>query len=115
MVNTVTRLALANPSISFKLIVDGRVIFHTSGNNNLLDVASSVYTVDIAKKMIFIKKEVNNITINGLMSQCHLYRANREMQNFFINSRYVHNLKLSKALEAGYRDKLPKIVTPYAS
>lgn len=108
VVNTVTRLALANPSISFKLIVDGRVIFHTSGNNNLLDVASSVYTVDIAKKMIFIKKEVNNITINGLMSQCHLYRANREMQNFFINSRYVHNLKLSKALEAGYRDKLPK-------
>jgi len=108
IINTVTRLALANPNISFKLVIDGKVLFHTGGNNNLLDVVSNVYTVEIAKKLIAVKKEVDGFTISGFISQSHLYRANREMQNFFINGRYVHNLKLSKALEAGYKDKLPK-------
>lgn len=106
--NVVTRLALASPHIAFKLIMDGRVILNTSGNDTLLDAVGSVYTIEIAKKLLPVRKVFGSISINGLISQCHLHRTSREMQNFFINNRYIHNLRLSKALETGYEDKLPK-------
>jgi len=108
IINVVSRLALANPHIVFKLLVDGKVVLQTSGNNDLLDAVGSVYTVEIAKKLIPVEQSFGKIKISGLISQCHLHKTSREMQNFFINNRYIHHLRLAKALETGYEDKLPK-------
>lgn len=107
IINIVTRLALANPHISFKLISNGRLILQTSGNNNLLEVVANVYTLDVAKNLIFVEQNLGGILITGYISKHHLYRSNREMQSFFINHRYVHCVNLSRALEEGYENKLP--------
>lgn len=103
----VSRIALIHPQISFRLISDGRIILQTNGQNNLLTAIAQVYSTELAKKMLPVEMETESLRISGFIGQNFQHRASREMQNFFINKRYVHHLRLSKALEAGYQGTIP--------
>ena len=48
----VEKVALANPNLSFKLIVDNKIKFHSSGNGNLLDVVYLIYGKEIKENLI---------------------------------------------------------------
>lgn len=103
----VNRLALINPQIAFKLVSDGRTILQTSGNNDLLAVIAEVYNTQLAKDLLPIDFEFEEGRITGFIGQNFQYRANRDLQSFYINGRYIHNLKLSRALEKGYEGTIP--------
>ena len=52
IVEVVNKLALGYPEIKFTLINNDRVIFHTSGHCNLLEVISDVYGFNTSKNMV---------------------------------------------------------------
>lgn len=105
--DTITRLALVNPNIAFKLISSGKVIVQTSGNGNMQDVIYSIYGKDIANGILELDYQYEDIKITGVVGKPEIARSNRSNQLFFVNNRYVKDKTLSGATEKSFKGMLP--------
>lgn len=103
----VEKIALSRPDISLKYICDGEIKFMTAGNGNLSETIWALFGKDTAKRLLKVDREENGIHITGYVSESDMVRANRNMQNFFINGRYVKSKTASAALEQAYTSKIP--------
>ncbi|MBB5356114.1 DNA mismatch repair protein MutL [Anoxybacillus mongoliensis] len=107
IVDVINRLALAHPHISFRLTHNGKQLFYTNGNGDVRQVLAAIYGIDIAKKMIAIRAETLDFTINGYVVLPEVTRASRNYMTTIVNGRYIKNYSLYKAIEEGYHTLLP--------
>ena len=105
--DTITRLALVNPEIAFKLINSGKTILQTSGNGNLQDVIYAIYGGDIASSVVSVDYSYEDIHITGVVGKPEIARSNRSNQTFFVNKRFVKDKTLSGATENSFKGLLP--------
>jgi DNA mismatch repair protein MutL len=105
--DVVNRLAMAHPYISFRLRHHGKQLLYTSGNGDVRHVLAAIYGMDVAKKMVPIEAESLDFTIKGYISLPEVTRASRNYISTIVNGRYVRNIPLMKAIEAGYHTLLP--------
>jgi DNA mismatch repair protein MutL len=105
--DVVNRLAMAHPDISFRLRHHGKQLLYTSGNGDVRHVLAAIYGMDVAKKMIPIQAESLDFTVQGYISLPEVTRASRNYISTIVNGRYVRNIPLMKAIEAGYHTLLP--------
>lgn len=103
---TVTRYALAYPHVRFDLQQEGKPALQTSGNGDHREILSAVYGVDIARQMLQVLAEDDNLRVDGFISPTTLTRSNRREITFFINGRPVKDPALSAALLKGYHTLL---------
>ena len=105
--DAITRLALINPDISFKLINSGKTVIQTNGDGNIVNIIYSIYGKDIAKAILKIDYTYEDIHITGVCGKPEIARSNRSNQMFFINKRYVKDKILSGAVEKAFKGLLP--------
>ncbi|MEA3494027.1 MAG: DNA mismatch repair endonuclease MutL [Candidatus Margulisiibacteriota bacterium] len=105
--NIVSKYALANPNISFKLISDGKPLLTSPGSGNLKDAAVAVYGIDLVKGLVETEFQFRLGKVHGLISLPTLTRIDKNYETFFVNKRYVRNFLLNRALEEGYRTLIP--------
>ena len=98
----VEKVALSRPDISIQLLIDGEEKFKTPGDGDLLHTISAVLGRDFAKKTLHIDGEANGIRVCGYIGTSENVRKNRNLENFFINGRYVKSLTAAAALEKAY-------------
>ena len=104
--DSITRLALINPKISFKLISSGKVIIQTSGNGNIKDVIYNIFGKDISENVLKVNYEYEDMIISGVIGKPEIARSNRGNQLFFVNKRYVKDKTLTSATEKAYKGML---------
>lgn len=102
----VARLALSHPEISVKFINNGKEIIFTPGDNQLTSAVYAVYGKDVKDAMIDANYEENGVCVRGLCAKASAARANRNMENFFINGRYIKSALLAHAVEEAYKNEL---------
>ena len=105
--DAISRIALAHPEISLKLINTGRTVIQTNGNGDLKTVIYSLYGKTVANSIIDVDYEFEDIHIYGVIGKPEIARSNRANQIFFINKRYVKDKVLSSATERAYKDYIP--------
>ncbi|WP_069649533.1 DNA mismatch repair endonuclease MutL [Caloranaerobacter ferrireducens] len=105
--DTIYKLALSNPNISFKYIKDNKVIFKTRGNGNEEDVIYNLFGRNFLNSLTKINYESDNFLIKGFISEPSFTRGNRSHQYFFVNNRYIKSNLLSKTIESAYGTLLP--------
>lgn len=105
--DVVTRLALVNPNIAFKLINSGKTVIQTSGNGNLQDVIYAIYGKEIASSVLNVDYTYEDIHITGVVGKPEIARSNRSNQIFFVNKRYVKDKTLAGATENSFKGLLP--------
>lgn len=105
--DAITRLALINPNIAFKLVNSGKTIIQTSGNGNIQDVIYSIYGKDIATSVLDVDYEYEEMRVTGVVGKPEIARSNRSNQLFFVNKRYVKDKTLSSAVESAFKGLLP--------
>lgn len=105
--DAITRLALINPNIAFKLVNSGKTIIQTSGNGNIQDVIYSIYGKDIATSVLEVDYEYEEMRVTGVVGKPEIARSNRSNQLFFVNKRYVKDKTLSSAVESAFKGLLP--------
>ncbi|MBQ2809475.1 MAG: DNA mismatch repair endonuclease MutL [Clostridia bacterium] len=110
---TVEKIALSKPEISFRYIVDGETKFVTGGDGELLNTIYAVLGRDFAKKVIKVDRDENGIKISGYISTPELVRANRNLETFYINSRFVKSKTMGAALEQAYQSYIPSDKFPF--
>lgn len=103
----VEKVAMSRPDISFKYIIDGEVKFITSGDNNTQNAIYAILGSDVAKKTIKIFRESDGIKVEGFISSPNLNRSNRNLEIFYINSRYIRSSVMVKALEQAFESYIP--------
>lgn len=113
IIDVVNKLALANPSISFSLTSNGKLIFKTSGRNDIIEIISEIYGLEIAKNMIYFEKENNDFRVYGYTSNIKISKSNRYSINTFVNKRSVRNKILSDCVIEGYHEFLFENRYPY--
>ena len=98
----VEKVALSRPDISIQLLVDGEEKFKTPGDGKLLTTIRAIFGKDFASKLIEAKGEADGIKVWGYIGRSDNVRKNRNLENIFINGRYVKSLTAQAALEKAY-------------
>lgn len=109
----VEKVALSRPDISFRYIADGELKYLTAGDGNLSNVIYAILGRDVSKKTIKVDREDGGIKVTGFISTPELCRANRNMENFYINSRFVKSKTAMAALEQAYKSYIPEGKFPF--
>jgi len=112
IIDLISKLTLACPGISFRLIQDGKEIIFSEGSGKLKDAVSSIYGSEITDNLMEINYNDEYLRITGLVSKPNLTRIGRRDHSFFVNSRPVKNFLLSRSLEQAYRALIPKDRSP---
>ncbi len=102
----VARLALSHPEISVKLINNGKEVIFTPGDNKLSSAIYAVYGREIKDAMVECDYNEGGVRVFGMCAKASAARANRNMQNFFVNGRYIKSALLSHAVEEAYKNEL---------
>ena len=106
-------LALSRPDISFKLVVNGQMKFHTSGNADLREVIYRIYGRDVANALIPIKWEQEGIKVEGFLGKPVQVRSTRNYEIYFINGRFIKSNVIARAIEEGYKEYLMQHKFPF--
>ncbi|NMC80481.1 MAG: DNA mismatch repair endonuclease MutL [Chloroflexi bacterium] len=101
-----TRYALAYPHIRVRLFQDGNPVLQTGGNGDRREVLAQLYGVEIARQLLEITLEEDDIRIGGYTSPVALTRSNRREITFFVNGRWVQDSALVSAVLQAYHTLL---------
>lgn len=102
----VTKIAMANPDIAFKLINNENKIFQSFGKGNTLEVLGTVYDVSVAKNMIAVDNSNHLFRVSGLISNISITRSSRSSMTIIVNGRVVRNNSIINAILEGYKTLL---------
>ena len=104
--NIVDKTALSHPEIAFTFVRDGKQALKTFGDGKLLSAIYAVFGREFATSLIPVDYKLDGITVSGYVSKPVNSRPNRNMQNFFINGRYVKSRTAMAALEEAFKGSI---------
>lgn len=104
--NIIDKTALSHPEISFTYIRDGRQMLRSYGDGKLISAIYSVFGKEFAHGLIPVDYQLDAISVKGYISKPVHSRPNRNMQNFFINGRYVKSRTAMAAVEEAFKGSI---------
>ncbi len=106
-------LAMSNPKVSFKFLLNGQTKFYTTGSDDLREIVYRIYGKEIAAQLLDFTCSLEGMTVTGLLGKPVINRSNRSYEIFYINGRYIKSTLISKAVEEGYREYLMQHKFPF--
>ncbi|MDE7395905.1 MAG: DNA mismatch repair endonuclease MutL, partial [Clostridiales bacterium] len=103
----IEKMILSNPSIKFKYVADGEIVYHSSGT----DAKSALFElygtrfVDNTEEVLQAQPDV---TVRGLIGKPNFTKHNRTYQTLVVNGRYVVNSEFSYCIQQCYQPYLMK-------
>ena len=104
--------ALAYPEIRFSVYSEGKQLFSTPGDGQLMTVLIELYGLQIAEQMVPISSrdgrddDPERPVVTGYTSHPACYKSTRQHISFFVNRRWVLSRILTTAVEEGYHSLL---------
>lgn len=102
IIDFVSKVALSNPNIAFSLSNDDKLLLKTNGNNDIIEIISKIYSLDIANNMEEISFGNNDFKVHGYISNKHVTRSNKNAITISINNRIINNKELVNAIINSY-------------
>ncbi len=106
IVTAVSRLAMAHPSVRFRLSHNKKPVLDLPLSLSEKERAFQLYGGEIAENVIPFSGGRDNVHVHGLIGRPAYSRADRTYQDFYVNRRAVKNASLSHALYSAYGDLL---------
>ena len=101
--NIVDKTALSHPEIAFTFIRDGKQALKTFGDGKLLSAIYAVFGREFANGLIPVEYQLDSIKVTGYISKPVHARPNHNMQNFFVNGRFVKSRTAMAALDEAFK------------
>ncbi|MBQ8165189.1 MAG: DNA mismatch repair endonuclease MutL [Clostridia bacterium] len=108
------KLAMAHPDVSFKLISDGKIVFHSPGNGDMLSCIHSIYGKEVTSSLCVVNHEQDGAKITGYVGVRDAAYGNRNRQHIFVNGRYIKSKVITSALDEAYKTVTMKNKFPFA-
>jgi DNA mismatch repair protein MutL len=107
IVDYMNKISLSHPEISFSLSNNNKRLFHTNGNNDLLQVLSNIYNIEIIKNMISFENRNQYFSISGYFAKPIYNRSQRNHITVIANDRMIKNTEIIKSVSEAYKTYLP--------
>ena len=104
-VDMVSKLAVSNPSVSFRLESDGKEVFMTPGDESIRNTLLSVMGKDYLSDMVEVDYSDTPLTLKGYTLSGNFLDRKNEESILVVNGRYVKNDRLSRAINDLYREQ----------
>ncbi|MDD3279572.1 MAG: DNA mismatch repair endonuclease MutL [Lachnospiraceae bacterium] len=109
----VEQMALSNPEISFKYMINGQVKLHTTGNPNIKELVYHIYGRELTRELLELHYQDERMSVEGFIAKPSVARGNRNFENYYVNGRYVKSKLIAKAVEDGYHGFLMQHKYPF--
>ncbi|MBR3786310.1 MAG: DNA mismatch repair endonuclease MutL [Firmicutes bacterium] len=106
IIDFMSQIALAYPTIKIRFINNGNIVFSTTGNGDVLATILAVYKLKEYKDLVPVSYAEDGTKVTGYISRPSLSRTNRRNQIFFVNGRVVSSKVIERGVTAGYRERL---------
>lgn len=100
------QVALAHPGLTLKFIKDGKEGLYTPGDGSMMSVLYAIYGGSFTKELLTLRGGARETEVMGFVTKPTFSRANRSMQQFFVNGRPVRSRLLGAAVEQAYQGHL---------
>ena len=99
----IQKVALANPSISFRLVNDYKTEFVLNGNGDIQNVVYLLYGKEITDNLIKVDYTEEDIKVTGVIGNTLIAKDSRKEQIFFLNKRNVRNPIITNAADQAFK------------
>lgn len=106
IIDFMSQIALAYPSVKFRFINNGNIVFSTTGKGDVLAAILAVYKMSEYRDLVPLSYSDGKNAITGYISRPSLSRTNRKSQIFFVNGRVVASKVIEKGVTEGYKERL---------
>ncbi len=96
------KVAMSHPELAFRFVTDGVTKFVTAGDGDVKNVLYALYGREFASRLLAVSCEMEGVGVSGYVGRSDNAHGNRNMQNVFINGRYVKSKTVSAALERAF-------------
>jgi len=103
---TITRLALANPSVHFVLKHNGKMVFEVPASAGLADRIGLFFGAEIRDALLEVDTGPGPVRMTGFIANPACDRGNAKLQYLFLNNRWFRDRSIGHALQEGYRGLL---------
>lgn len=103
----VQKFILANPMVSFKYIVDGKIKYLSTGKG-ILDALFVVHGKEAVDNSVELDADFGYIKIYGYVGKPEISKPNRTYQTIIINNRVIENNTISTAVQNAFGEMLMK-------
>tara|TARA_B100001741_G_scaffold310567_1_gene310091 strand:- start:27436 stop:29196 length:1761 start_codon:yes stop_codon:yes gene_type:complete len=111
IVEQFTRVALANPEISWNLDIDGKQIFRLDSSNFRQRIVNIIGT-KTNEKLVPVNEETTLVNISGFVGKPEFAKRTRGEQYFFVNGRFIKNYYLNHAITKSFTDLIAENYHP---
>lgn len=105
-------LAIAHPSIAFRLSNDGQPLLSTQGKGDVKRVLFDLYGSSIMQSLYPFSLTDRDYTIEGWYADPMIQRSSSKRMHLFVNGRSVRNRALISAIKEAYAPYIPKAKYP---
>ena len=113
--DVVTKLALANPEVRFRLQHNGRTLLDVYRQHNLEERVAALLGRPLLKDLLPLRKDGEGpLAMHGLVAQPGQNRSTANAVFTYINGRYIRDRVVQHAVLEGYRNLLMKGRYPVA-
>ncbi|MBI5754424.1 DNA mismatch repair endonuclease MutL [Candidatus Peregrinibacteria bacterium] len=103
---TLNTIALANPSIGFRLVHNGKVIFDLAKSSDLISRVADIFGKATADAMLPIFYGGSAFQIEGFIGKPLLSRSTSQHQYFFVNGRPIQHFLLANTIKTAFHSML---------
>ncbi|MCP4482276.1 MAG: DNA mismatch repair endonuclease MutL [bacterium] len=114
IISNVENIALAHPTIGFKLIIDDKEKLNLHQIDTHLDRIKSIFKDELAENLIPLDLDNGTIKIHGFISSPTYINKKRNNYFFFVNNRIVISKLIIAAVNNAYSEHLVKGRYPIA-
>lgn len=99
----VSKISMAHPAISFRLVVDGKEMLRTYGTGNQKDVIRQVYSKKVHDHVFYFENHFDSFSIYGFIGHEEISRGSRAHETIFVNKRLVQSKVITTAAEKAFK------------
>ena len=106
VVDLISRVALADPEVSFKLVHNGREAVNVEGTKDRRRRLADLYGRELADELADVDSGEGPVRVTGFAAPPAFCRANAKMQLTFVNGRFVRDRSVGHAIVSAYEGLL---------
>lgn len=99
----VQKMALANPSVSVKLVNDGKNVFQSTGNGDIKDIVYTLYGKETKENLVEVDYTQENIKVTGVVGNTLMANDTRKNQIIFLNKRNIKNAIIANSADQAFK------------
>jgi DNA mismatch repair protein MutL len=102
----INRLAMANPSISFKYLSNDKKNLATYSTKDIINTINSVYGKETSENIVSFEYHNDIASVYGYIGNESISRGTRNNQSIFVNKRYIKSKLITAAVENAFKSFL---------